>query len=154
MGEKVKDEPESAIPIIRFCVPTIGTQIVLAKPWTFDVYNEYRNGSLLKIMRDGWTEDDINWRDDVKSMGQCTFPAGTKLKVARIYIRLGLSDFDSLTFTVKECPDGRFKKKGIRFWAKLRDVNKIECFPIGTDPKMVAAFSSFLPDPNQRWLDI
>lgn len=51
-----------------------------------------------------------------------TWPKGTVLKIDRIYIRKGLEDFSSLTFTTK--PEGM--KKQVRFWAKLADVNKIE----------------------------
>jgi len=63
------------------------------------------------------------------------------LIVDRIYIRKGGVDYSSLTFRLKSTPDSRFAnskakqipftKKGAkahgRFWAKLEDVNAIEC---------------------------
>lgn len=57
-------------------------------------------------------------------------PAGSVLKFDRYYIRQGANDFDSVTFRLEK-PEGR-RKKGDpepvsgRFWAKLRDVNRIE----------------------------
>lgn len=50
-----------------------------------------------------------------------TLPAGTVLKVDRIYIRKGMKDFSSLTFTAKLAN----MKKAARFWVKLRDVNRM-----------------------------
>jgi hypothetical protein len=49
------------------------------------------------------------------------FPAGTELKIDRIYIRKVISDYSSLSFWAK-FPDD---KKKYRFWAKLEDVNNI-----------------------------
>ena len=37
----------------------------------------------------------------------------------------GLRDFSSLTFRVKSSPQKELNKKGIKFWAKLSDVNRI-----------------------------
>jgi len=55
-----------------------------------------------------------------------SLPAGTPLRVDRVYIRKGIDAYSSLTFVVaKECRDK--KLRGKRFWAKLRDVNNIVC---------------------------
>lgn len=59
--------------------------------------------------------------------------AGTRLKVDRIYMRRGQSDFDSVTFRcnlwASNFGDPLFtasrRLKSFRFWAKLDDVNKI-----------------------------
>lgn len=64
---------------------------------------------------------------------QFTFREGTELKVNRIYIRRGLTGFDSVTFSTKcwvSAPgDPLFtaprKTKSLTFWAKLRDVNRM-----------------------------
>lgn len=64
-----------------------------------------------------------------------TLPVNTILKLDRIYIRQGSEEYDSLTFQVEDCPypELRGKKaKGfltgkLRFWAKLDDVNTIDC---------------------------
>ena len=53
-------------------------------------------------------------------------PRGTRLKVARIYVRHGAGDFDSITFTINKHPTD--KKLKARFWCKLNDANKIEFF--------------------------
>lgn len=52
-------------------------------------------------------------------------PKGTILVVDRVYIRRGLRDFSSLTFRTKSSPQKELNKKGIKFWAKLSDVNRI-----------------------------
>ena len=55
-----------------------------------------------------------------------TLPAGTPLRVDRVYIKKGIDAYSSITFVVaKECRDK--KLRGKRFWAKLRDVNNIVC---------------------------
>lgn len=84
-----------------------------------------------------------------------SFPKGTILRVDRIYIRKGKSDWDSVTFCVAHAPGdenrakasgkaytwaGRDdasipeadkkkeqKLKGARFWVKLENVNDIVC---------------------------
>jgi hypothetical protein len=60
----------------------------------------------------------------------CTLPTETYLTFDRIYIRRGVSGFDSVTFrTNKNCPEPNFR--GRRFWAKLDDINNIVCNVIG-----------------------
>ena len=96
---------------------------------------EYRNKGLLKQV-----EESDEWSKYGQGIGEFTFPAGTVLKVARIYIRGSWREYDSMTFTVQSVgrdtlefkkPDcGSFifdwnKKRKPRFWAKLADVNKI-----------------------------
>lgn len=49
-----------------------------------------------------------------------SLPKDTKLKIDRVYIRKGASDFSSVSFTTK------INNKKVRFWAKLKDVNNIE----------------------------
>jgi hypothetical protein len=60
-----------------------------------------------------------------------TLPAGTLLKIDRIYIRKGNAGYDSVSFWLmaKKVPislNGRPIKTSMRFWAKLDDVNRIE----------------------------
>lgn len=62
-------------------------------------------------------------------------PAGTKLKIQRIYIRQGQKGFDSVTFTVSGLPAdaadkvpalAKKKPKDVgRFWVKLEDANQM-----------------------------
>lgn len=51
---------------------------------------------------------------------QRTLPAGTILEIDRIYIRQGNAEYSSVTFKARGI-------KVLRFWAKLDDVNRIQC---------------------------
>lgn len=59
---------------------------------------------------------------------EVVLPRETQLKVDRIYIRKGASDYSSITFYIMKSPlfekKTKSKSKG-RFWAKLDDVNKM-----------------------------
>ena len=88
-----------------------------------------------------WNEDNRIWHNKASELAPIkpflgvTLPKGTILKVDRIYIRKGKSDFSSITFyaniqetvtTVKWRSTISKKKKSLRFWAKLSDCNNIE----------------------------
>lgn len=121
---------EKNIPKIQFCIPPLGTQIVLAETWEFKLWYERRNDSLINKMNIDVT--DIRYGRD---LGYVSLPKGTVLSVDRIYIRKGCEDYNSVTFRIKECVHKKYEKA--RFWAKLNDVNKIICFPIGLDTDLV-----------------
>jgi hypothetical protein len=57
-----------------------------------------------------------------------TLPKGTLLKIDRIYIRKGLTDYSSVSFYASNNTSltKAGKPKRYRFWAKLPDVNNIE----------------------------
>jgi hypothetical protein len=128
---------------MRLLIPTIGTEMTLDVPWTFTLYQERRNQ---KFANDnfglGWmaypTWNRDNRRDEPLTK-EITLPAGTILKVARIYVRSTTADFrnfDSVTFNVVR-PKGKAGKTALkgRFWAKLADVNSMEVFfNIATTP--------------------
>jgi len=62
-----------------------------------------------------------NWADFQKTNDlPIKLKAGTILEVDRIYIRKGAEDFSSVTFKIRG-------NKVLRFWAKLQDVNNIQC---------------------------
>ena len=110
---------------MKFCLPTVGTKIVLNKAWSFSLYTEYRNGEfgkLLNLTKDSWW----NWnvqeeeRARLKAIGTrkakdqaemtyygtmpaatIVFPKGTNLTLGRIYVRNGKKGFDSITFWAK-----------------------------------------------------
>jgi hypothetical protein len=114
---------------MKFYVPTIGDKVYLERDWTFPVYKEgtlspVRNRSLIKHIPN---VSDTGWYNDAV-VGEITLPAGTSLIIDRVYIR-GRGDrarnFDSITFRLDGSPDKRFNKG--RFWAKLRDANRVEC---------------------------
>jgi hypothetical protein len=137
----------------------------LAKPWTFTVHNEYRNESLVKwlgkwVEQPGWGGHPLgevkrpdggrDWEASQKITTPCTLPKGSQLRVDRIYIRKGVSDYNSVTFFLigaanppevhnrvaiqvmgpgerRELPYTVKKpKKPVRFWAKLDDVNTMK----------------------------
>ncbi len=135
---------------MKLFIPEIGNEIKLLTDWTFDLYHEDRNYTLMEFTNDPRPRTYYG-KDDTTL--PCTIPAGTILKVDRVYIRKGLKDFSSLSFlwkgaatsarmeedmrwdfkTNSSLPSGTFHKvpkKPVRFWAKLNDVNKIECDPV------------------------
>lgn len=139
---------------IRFCIPPLRTKIKLAEPWKFNVFQEFRNRDILEILKSKDTFS-FSWENGAK-VGEITLPTNTLLSVDRIYVRNGAKDFDSVTFRIKkgECPDPKFQ--GIRFWAKLSDVNKIVCYPIGgknATPSIISAFMPFATA-GERLLDL
>ena len=135
---------------MKLYIPEIGDQIKLIADWTFDLYNEDRNTTLMKKVND--TREVPHWNQSPTAI-TCTIPAGSILKIDRIYIRKGQEDFNSITFfwvgehipahseeitypapREQGLPDrtirtGRFvnvPKRPVRFWVKMDDANKIE----------------------------
>lgn len=113
-------------------VPDIGSIVECAEPWTFVLYNEGRNDAMIEATGLKPKVTRSYWDHYGKPLGTVTLPAGTKLRVDRVFIRQGMSEFSSLTFVIQETNDDRFyqlDKKGnrklrkTRFWAKLADVN-------------------------------
>lgn len=128
----------------RMFIPEIGTEIELAEDFTFMLYREERNKSLLNLEdpSGSWQKDYSKWNTPLKPV---TLLAGTKLKVDRIYIRQGMSEYSSITFTMSHSPDEKFAplfngtkkvkfgKRKPRFWVKLSDVNEaVIKFPAGS----------------------
>lgn len=111
-------------------IPAVGYRIVLDAPWSFDLYFEHRNETLLNQVMPDWQQH----RSGVVKGTEASLPRGTVLEIDRVYIRTankrteGDDDYDSVTFKVIE---GESKKK-LRFWAKLADVNEIR-FTIPVD---------------------
>lgn len=111
-------------------IPHLGTALTLAQDWTFQLFEEYRNGAIIeasgvarpyRLVEDFWRLNDVErakvvqktkWRlpnGDVPKttheIQHCchplTLPAGTLLTIDRIYIRKGQQAFDSITFWLK-----------------------------------------------------
>ena len=126
-------------------IPEIGTLLTLNKEWSFTLYPEYRNqklGKVLGVYKEKQTPNgpSFRWFDGDKELAHhnaqeynrdtgewewvVTYPLvfvpGTQLRVDRIYIRKGSSEYSSVSFWIKSGP-----YKGKRFWAKLEDVNTI-----------------------------
>lgn len=109
---------------MKLFIPTIGTTLKLSENWSFMLYGEYRNKKLWEIFAGPDNKIDF-WSYRVMATMNVILPAETILIVDRIYIRKNLKKFDSVTFRLKSCDILKIKNK--RFWAKLDDVNKIEC---------------------------
>jgi hypothetical protein len=90
-----------------------------------------------------YQKDYTEWLHQVNKNGKellvVTIPAGTILKIDRIYIRKGVKDYSSLTFFAKNLGttevinarrsyrgSTKTKKTALRFWAKLNECNKIK----------------------------
>ncbi len=132
---------------MKLYIPSIGDELKLTSDWTFDLYDEDRNSSLIEFLDH---KRDNSWSGR-RGPWIATIRAGAILKVDRIYIRKGQDDFDSITFFwkdmrteariiqeddwdsydkhTKKCTrkmDVRVPRKPVRFWVKLPDANNIE----------------------------
>jgi len=145
-------------------IPTIGTRITLTEDWTFTLYGEHRNVKFwLKIhgTPKGVDEEDAYLYDlyerdddgDITKVGnemeeETTLPAGSVLRVDRLYIKKNQGDYDSVTFFCESIPDSDYTRERLpfmskkvskvvgRFWVKLDEVNKIMgCWEASTMPK-------------------
>jgi hypothetical protein len=99
-------------------IPDIGTILKLEQDWQFTLYDEYRNKLREKL--------NLKPGNHIVEL-----PKGTLVKVDRIYIRKGNSQFSSITFTI---PTVRSKVDklnypnnvelgGANFWVKLHECN-------------------------------
>lgn len=133
---------------MQMYVPSIGDDIELLSAWEFPLYLEYRNAALINRIRPNLN---VGYGSNDGSI-IAVLEKGTVLRVSRIYIRSGKSEWDSITFNivsapkdkkraklqkarasrwvgpdeVKAVPDTEQVFKGARFWAKLIDVNDIK----------------------------
>ena len=133
----------------RIFVPTIGMRFQLSKDWTFRLYDEHRNRTLiLKVGLDKHPKVgtwDYAYRK-MDPLADVTMPKGLVLTVDRIYVKKGAGAYDSLTFQIgkKNQTFSKAKMKeygnlcGARFWAKLGDVNQICCKVIEDEVEAVA----------------
>ena len=137
---------------MKLFVPNCKTEFILTKRWTFRLYYESRNDKLLESSgitarqkaltgsEYGWQYEPgpdptrPHWHRGPLRHEEFSLPKGSVLRVSRVYIRQTTSDtYDSLTFWLKDTslidPSDSKKKKKVkgRFWAKLADVNKMEC---------------------------
>lgn len=111
---------------MRLYIPEIGDEIELEKDWDFTLVNEFRNDALLEKFHPEKIKErrsSFDWKSYGKPVGTITLPKGTILKIDRIYVRKGASDYSSITF-ITIPPDKKEKK--IRFFASLTEANKIE----------------------------
>lgn len=105
---------------MRMFIPTIGTEFKLSEDWTFDLYHEHRNEKLLEYFK--IPRGQYGFYSGSSESTEVTLPKGTVIKVDRIYVKKGISEYDSVT--VYASIAGEKRKR--RFWVKLNDFNQIE----------------------------
>lgn len=117
---------------MKLWIPTIGDAFRLDSDWSFHLHGERRNDDLF-IAETGETLKGVNYLERSQHEVDVTLPAGTELIVDRVYIRQGGDEYASVTFVLKRYPDkAKVDHFGARFWAKLEDVNRIDCTPTDT----------------------
>jgi hypothetical protein len=128
----------------RLQIPNTSTELVLSEDWTFPLYHETRNLKFLEKLTG--LKPSSSWGDpyyefcyvgsrrfgELKAT-EVTVPKGTTLIVDRVYIRKPkhLQPYNSVTFCLRGALKGPKAFRSGRFWAKLVDVNRIECEVVG-----------------------
>jgi hypothetical protein len=126
-------------------IPPIGSNLTLTSDWTFTLYHERHNSSLILAL--GFELDNCGYGIKAKhhinpskiihvfKTQNVTFLAGTILRVERYDIKRGRRVVDSLILTMQKYPiklqqtyssNGQKINKH-RFWVTLSDMNRIEC---------------------------
>jgi hypothetical protein len=124
---------------MRFFIPSIGDTFQIESPWTFKLFNEYRNEALisgmkfdsnehLELIRNAsmfhdqnynaiYNKDEEIYREYLRLWAlaenfhwRVTLPVGDILKIDRIYIRKGAEDFDSVSFFLTKTTETRMSK--------------------------------------------
>lgn len=133
-------------------IPAIGTELILAQDWNFQLFEERRNMTLIDYMAMTGclgARKPVTPSRSVVAGYDAFLPAGSVLQVDRIYIRKKPIDFEGLAFLLKDAKappkivkgvtvrhDGRdrieepYEKKvparRVRFWVTMEDTNKIQ----------------------------
>lgn len=120
---------------MKLQIPAIGQELTLIRDWKFRLFYESRNEKLLVKLghsepkKKGEYGNLTIWERYKKKMWvEAVLVTGTNLAVDRIYIKRATKDlnkdgeYNSLSFWIRSGPF-----KGCRFWAKLADVNTIDC---------------------------
>lgn len=128
---------------MKLFIPRLGSRLILAKNWTFKLYDERRNEKFWLALHGkpekeefyygyptgGYTTSPVKTKD-CPSLGhkpakpaKTTLPKGTVLTIERIYIRRGAGEFDSISFRIAQ--DKTLGVPSGRFWVKLEDINNL-----------------------------
>lgn len=107
---------------MQLFIPDIGTLVKLEQDWQFTLYDEYRNVSLFNALSKKRENQVIE------------LPKGLVLKIDRIYIKKGLSQYSSITFRIPKPKNKREEEEmplnkiysGVMFWTKLHEINGTE----------------------------
>lgn len=117
---------------MNFFTPDIGTLLKLEEDWTFTLFLENRNILLFQKL------ESLNIIKNERKNQVIDLPSGLVVKVDRIYIRKGLSQYSSISFTIPK-PKTKSEKiemplnekwSGAKFWVKLHECNGIEFSPV------------------------
>lgn len=112
---------------MKLFIPELGTNLLLTEDWTVTIHPERRNEGFYKFTK----RPCEGYFCKGAEVFTYTIPKGSVLSVERIYIRAGAKDFSSITFRYIPIKG----KAGIRFWAKLEEVNNIEFELIQSEKK-------------------
>jgi hypothetical protein len=124
---------------MQLFIPDIGTLVKLEQDWTFTLYDEYRNQSLFEKLNKKRENQIVE------------LPKGLVLKIDRIYVRKGLSQYSSITFRVPN-PKSKIEKEympfneefnKVLFWVKLHEVNGTEFSIVNKNKETKELFESF-----------
>lgn len=124
---------------MQLFIPEIGTLIKLEENWTFTLYDEYRNDSLFKKLNKKRENQIVE------------LPKGLVLKIDRIYVRKGLSQYSSITFRIPK-PKNKIEREymplndefsKIVFWVKLHDINGTEFSIVSKNKETKELFEKF-----------
>jgi len=107
---------------MQLFIPDIGTLVKLEQDWQFTLYDEYKNISLFQKLNKKRENQIIE------------LPKDLVLKIDRIYIKKGLSQFSSITFRIPKPKNKREEEEmplnkiysGVMFWVKLHEINGTE----------------------------
>ncbi len=108
---------------MKLFIPDIGTLIRLEENWTITLYGEYRNREMFNKMNIPFNNATV-----------IELPKGLVIKIDRVYIRKGLSQFSSITFSVPKAKTKAEKVErehnielgGAKFWVKLHECNEMD----------------------------
>lgn len=144
---------------MKLYIPRLGDTLELTYPWTFSLMKQDKNESVWRLFGLPWDPNESAWGQGDIPTDMCeehdlivspkngyvpdigwntnhiyhkllTLPVGARLKVERIYIRKGSPEFDSVTFSIVKNTIPNFAGGKARFWAKLDEVNTMECFKV------------------------
>jgi len=124
---------------MQLFIPDIGTLVKLEQDWTFTLYDEYRNQSLFEKLNKKRENQIVE------------LPKGLVLKIDRIYVRKGLSQYSSITFRIPKPKNKKEKEdmplngdfNGVLFWVKLHEVNGTEFSIVNKNKETKELFESF-----------
>lgn len=130
-------------------IPEIGTLIRLEENWIFTLYAEYRNRTLFSVIDNTDADPYLFYGKSKNKIVE--LPKGLVVKVDRVYIRKGLSQYSSITFTIPKAKSKKDKESmphnvlygGSKFWVKLHECNGMNFSTIVKNEETRELFTSF-----------